>query len=109
MGRLSLDNWPGVNLWRNRNELSTLVSVESLFLLQQRLKPCHLSKDNGHIVLPLFLMVGPKIFSVMFTSVVVVVGVDLWRTDLTNPPCTEEWASSQILLKKFSNFGCKTK
>ena len=24
MGLLSLDNWRGVNLWRNKNELSTL-------------------------------------------------------------------------------------
>ena len=29
IGLLSLDNWRGVNLWRNKNELSTLVSDET--------------------------------------------------------------------------------
>ena len=30
IGLLSLDNWRGVNLWRNKNELSTLVSHDSV-------------------------------------------------------------------------------
>ena len=35
MGLLSLDNWRGVNLWRNKNVLSTqtfLINVHKIFL-----------------------------------------------------------------------------
>ena len=32
IGLLSLDNWRGVNLWRNKNELSTLALRDDGFL-----------------------------------------------------------------------------
>ena len=42
IGLLSLDNWRGVKLWRNKNELSTLVYVQtSCASVLNVVKLCH--------------------------------------------------------------------